>query len=760
MRGNMPAQLQSVRTGTVTAFSDRAVLTVFSATLFLSAFLLFSVQPFFAKMVLPILGGSPGVWSVAMVFFQAMLLAGYAYAHLLVSRFTLRTAALVHLGVIALAFIVLPIAIPAGWTEPPQTGQTFWLLALFTLAVGLPFFAVSANGPLLQAWFSRTSHPHADDPYFLYGASNIGSFASLILYIVAIEPFFTVSGQSLAWTAGYAALGLAIAGCGWITASRGSLQSAPVALHAEKPALETAVPVRTKVTWMALAAVPSGLLVAVTAHISTDIAAAPFLWVIPLALFLLTFVLAFARKPVFSIEHLSAIVPILAAFVFVSMVTGKHIPMLLTLAGHLVFFFFAALLAHSVLVSKRPAASGLTGFYFYMSLGGVMGGAFTTLVSPFVFNWVAEYPLLIVAALFCRPALWRAERREIRIFALIGLLVAVTINNPLVEHFVMPQGAGFYAIAISAFAVAAAISLWRSEALHLLFVLLVAGLSFAMQAASGNLHAERSFFGVVKAFHAQDGKFTVMAHGTTEHGAMRTAETSGRPTPIAYYHESGGIAAALFAAQEKYAASTSTEPMQVGAVGLGAGSLLCHRRPTENWTSFEIDKAVVDVASDPVLFRFVPACNEGDPIILGDARITLAKQPDGKFDYLLIDAFSSDSIPVHLLTVEALELYRSKLRPGGILAIHISNRYMELQSVVAALAETTGMTGRTGKFYPPEQLSEGEHINPSEVVVLANSEADLGPILRDERWQPLDAKNTTPWTDDYSNVLAAILRGI
>lgn len=750
----------SIVTPNTASGSDKALLALFSTTLLLSAFLLFSVQPFFAKMVLPILGGSPGVWSVAMVFFQAILLAGYAYAHLLTTHLRLTTAAMVHLGVIVAAFIVLPIAVPDGWTEPPQSGQTVWLLGLFAVAVGLPFFAVSANGPLLQAWFARTGHAHANDPYFLYGASNIGSFASLILFIVAIEPTMKVTDQSLAWTTGYALLGAAIACCAAFTLRR-QRQYLETVTQTEEPDRIADATAFDRFVWVALAAAPSGLLVAVTAHISTDIAAAPFLWVVPLALFLLTFVLAFARKPWLSIKQLSVIVPVLAAFVFVTMVMSSTLPVWLTLASHLTFFFFAALLVHSVLVSRRPAARDLTQFYFYMSLGGVFGGAFTALISPFVFNWVAEYPLLIIAVLACRPAVWQADRREMRIFVLIGLLLAATMNNPVLGGALMPANPGFFTMAIAGFAIAAALAQLRSEALHILFVLLVAGLCFSMQATSGALHAERSFFGVVKALHSHDGRFTIMAHGTTEHGAMRSHETRGRPTPIAYYHESGGIAAALFAAQNKRLELPSTAaPAQIGVVGLGTGSLLCHRRENETWTSFEIDKAVVDVARDDRLFRFMSACGNGDPVILGDARLTLAKQPTGKFDYLLIDAFSSDSIPVHLLTVQAIELYRAKLKHDGILAIHISNRYMELKSVLAAQAEATGMVGRGGSFSPPEHLKKGEHVNPSKVVVLANDTAALGEIANDPRWQPLQPKGTTAWTDDYSNVLAAIIRGL
>lgn len=730
---------------------SRLVLPVYTATIFLSAFMLFSIQPFFAKMVLPILGGSPSVWSVAMVFFQAVLLAGYGYAHLITTRLGLRSAAIVHAVVMLAALVVLPISIPAGWTEPPNSGQAYWLLGLFAIAVGLPFFAVSANGPLLQAWFARTGHAHADDPYFLYGASNIGSFASLFLYIVLFEPLLTVSDQSVAWTVGYVVLAGSVGICALLVLRR--VRSSTYELSSDRQ--ETKAPsIKQKLTWALLAAIPSGLLVAVTAHISMDIAAAPFLWVVPLALFLLTFVFAFARRRIFSIEFLSSILPMLAALIFLDMVMSNLLPTFVSLLAHLVFFFFAALLAHTVLVSKRPEAGHLTGFYFWMSLGGVLGGAFTTLFAPLAFNWIAEYPLLVIAALLCRPALHKRLDSRTRTIALFGLLVALSINNPHVTDLLMPDNPAFYAIAISGIALAAAISVLRSEPAHLFGLTLIAGLFFAMQSSGVVLNAQRSFFGVVKAMETADGSHHIMAHGTTSHGAMRVNKLESPPEPLAYYHRSGGIASSLFAAQAK----TGIKPIDIGIVGLGAGSLQCHRRASEKWTSFEIDQSVVDMASDQTLFRFLSECGGNDAIVIGDARITLAKQPDAAFDYLLIDAFSSDSIPVHLLTEEALRLYRSKLKPDGILAFHISNRYMELRSLIAAMAARIGMEGRAGRFDPPADAPADALINASEVAVLANSTEVLGNITNEPRWQPLIDTGTTPWTDDYSNLLAAILR--
>lgn len=692
------------------SFGVGGVLPLYALTIFLSAFLLFSVQPMFAKMVLPVLGGSPGVWSVAMVFFQATLLAGYAYAHFLTTRLSLRTAGAIHLVVLLTAFVFLPLALPAGWATPPESGHSLWLLGLMAVSIGLPFFAVAANSPLLQAWFARTGHDHAADPYFLYGSSNIGSFASLILYILLFEPAMTLPSQSFAWAIGFAVLTLAVALC-----LLRALSVRPASkTAAEKARAEVVEPSRRAaghpLQWIALAFVPSGLLVAVTAHISTDIAAAPFLWVIPLALFLLTFVIAFARRPLVTTEALSPVIMVLGIAVLLQMTLLKGLSVAVVLPLHLSFFFAAALIAHSFLVSLRPEASRLTAFYLWMSFGGVLGGAVTTLVSPLLFDIVIEYPLLVVAALLCRPSLY--EKRDLRIFGLRLPLMAA--------------------------------------ALGVTMVVLAVGQS--VRAVRDTLFIERSFFGVVRVFDASDSQLRVMKHGSTYHGVIRSDET-GRPTPLAYYHASGGIARALFAAQEKIAG----QPSQMGVVGLGSGSILCHRKPGERWTSFEIDRAVVAAASDPHLFRFVSACGEGDPIVIGDGRITLKDEADGTFDYLLIDAFSSDSIPAHLMTLEAFQLYRTKMKPDGILAVHISNRYLELKSVLAATVARLGMVGRFGAFKTQDDFT-ASGIFGTHVVVLAASEAALGSLADDPAWEPLTDVGTQVWTDDFSNLPAAIWR--
>jgi hypothetical protein len=748
------AFLDQAKPASTSLNSARLALAAFSITLFISAFLLFSVQPFFAKMVLPKLGGAPAVWSVAMVFFQSMLLAGYLYAHVLATRLTTRTAMLVHVTVMAAALLVMPIAIPAGWGSPPETGQAIWLLGLFVVSVGLPFFAVAANGPLLQAWFSRSGHPSAADPYFLYGASNLGSFASLILFAALIEPFSTVPDQSKAWMMGFVVLGAGIAVCALLAGN------APAASQARtdtaRPAeLQATIGAATIAKWVALAFVPSGLLVAVTAHITTDIAAAPFLWIVPLALFLLTFIIAFAKKPMLTERWLAPMTLIAALAMLSVMILKTMVPVLVKLPIHLAGFFIAALYCHALLVKARPNAVHLTAFYLWMSVGGVLGGIFASLAAPVLFNQVVEYPLLIALACLCRPDLWAKGIGRTAIWVSGAVIAAVTIATPAVaELIILPQQVTI--VMLCAIAVAVSLrNLGKAPIVGVLSVIVLGGVFFGMKNAERPLFTDRSFFGVVNVSVKGDGKFIAMTHGTTQHGVTAVDPATGVPEPLAYYHSTGALADTLFASQEKWAKSDAMHT--VGVVGLGTGSMLCHRKANERWVSYEIDKTVVDAASNPKLFRFISECRNGDPIIIGDARLKLEEKADGTFSYLQIDAFSSDAIPVHLLTREAFALYFSKMTDDGILAIHISNRYLELESLLQAVAEDAGFVGRS-RISTPSDADAKREVHKSHVVVLARNDAALGRLATDPNWQPLPDLGTRLWTDDYSNLIAAFLR--
>src|SRR6201996_6213104 len=379
---------------------NRLVLVTYTAAIFVSALLLFSVQPLFAKMVLPRLGGSPAVWSVAMVFFQSLLLAGYVYAHLLMRVKNRAIPIVVHLVLLLVAFAALPLAIATRWGEPPTSGYALWLLGLFVASIGLPFFALAANNPLLQAWFVRSGHPDGADPYFLYASSNIGSFLALLSYPFVVEPLFSLRTQNLIWTGGYGLLIVLIAGCGYL------LWQSPASAVAHNAAVQSDAPspsFGTRLRWVFLAAVPSGLLIAVTAHISTDVAAAPLLWVLPLSLYLLTWVLVFQQRPWLPHKWVLWLQPAAIAGVIVLLAVGGEQNLLLTLGGHQLCFFVIAMACHGELARTRPPAKYLTGFYVALSFGGMVGGLFAGLIAPFVFSWIAEYPILVALAALCRP---------------------------------------------------------------------------------------------------------------------------------------------------------------------------------------------------------------------------------------------------------------------------------------------------------------------------------------------------------------------
>jgi len=706
----MPAQTDAVEDHAVQtgkAGAGAGLLWGFGASLFLSALLLFSVQPIFAKMVLPTLGGTPAVWSIAMVFFQGVLLTGYLYAHALVRLIPLRTAVFVHLAIMAVGLLWLPFGIWPGFERAPEAGLPLWLLGLFALSIGFPFFAVSANAPLLQAWFSRTGHAHSSDPYFLYGASNLGSFFALLSYPVLIEPLLPISGQSSVWSWGYGLLIAAVLGCGLLAVQRSNAMAEE---HADADAREWVSPTgMQRLTWIMLAFIPSGLLVAVTAHLSTNIAAAPFLWVIPLALFLLTFVITFQRNPIIPHRIMLACLPFAVMGALVLPMTPLDVGILGDIVLHLAAFFIAAMVCHGELVARRPDAAHLTEFYLLMSLGGVLGGAFTSLLSPVIFSTVLEYPILLAAAL-----LVPRETREI-----LGRNRKITIGAlacvPLVS-----------------------MSVWML--------------------ADELDTRKRSFFGVITIDHSPEGVFRRFSHGTTIHGAERVADvklvndTDPRPESLSYYAKDGPMAEAIGLRR-----TLAGGPLNVGIVGLGVGSLACFQQAGDAWRFYEIDPAVVGFAKDPKWFNYLSRCTPDAPIVIGDARLTVQDEPASTFDILIIDAFSSDAVPVHLLTREAIQGYFSKLKPDGVLVMHLSNKYMDLSRVVSALAEADGWAVRH-KVHLRTREEKQKYWFPSEVMTLAREDSHMGGWNEASWSAPPDPENVVPWTDDYSNILSAILR--
>lgn len=735
----------------------RLILVVYTVAIFVSALLLFSVQPLFTKMVLPRLGGSPAVWSVAMVFFQSLLLGGYAYAHYLMTLRSRTVPVVVHLVLLAVAFVTLPLAISEGFGESPASGYAFWLLGLFAVSIGLPFFALAANNPMLQAWFVRTGHPNGPDPYFLYASSNIGSFLALLSYPLLIEPLFTLRVQNLIWTGGYALLIVLIASCGWLLIrSPGRAGQVTDAGGADAPAPAW----MTRLRWIFLSAVPSGLLIAVTAHISTDVAAAPLLWVLPLSLYLLTWVLVFQSRPLLPHSWMVMLQPLAIAVIIVLLAIGSEHRLLLTLIGHQVCFFIIAMACHGELARTRPPARYLTGFYVALSFGGMVGGLFAGLIAPYAFSWIAEYPILLGLAALCRPNDEDVAPDQNRwVWLIIAALAVAALAPTLVQSKLLAwlienrvYVIGFVAIFASMSAVALRAGPWKVAALFALALVLLR----AYPADEGRIESVRSFFGVHKIVETPQGQFHVLMHGTTIHGAQKIqnddgTKVEGRPEMLTYYSKDGGIGQAITAIRARKGA-----PLRAAAIGLGAGTLACAIEPGETWRFFEIDQTMIDTARDPKHFTYIRDCAPDLKPVLGDARLTFAKEPDGVYDLIIVDAYSSDAIPVHLATEEAMEIYKQKLAPHGAVVVHVSNRHLELASVIVGIADANDLKSWV---FNEDTGRDHEYIFSTNVVVSARDEADVGTIASSDKWlltEPEDGERV--WTDDYSNILGAVWR--
>jgi hypothetical protein len=731
---------------------ERLAPAIYALTLFTSALLLFAVQPMFTKMLLPRLGGAPAVWSVAMVVFQAALLAGYAYAHLLARTLRPGLAALVHLAFLAVAGLALPISVAHGFDVPPEGGLIPWLVVLIVASIGLPFVALSASAPLLQSWFAASGHARAGNPYVLYAASNVGSFAALIAYPFAIEPLMTLRMQAWTWTLGYGGLALLIAATALFAARATTIAPARSGEDAAAPTLGR------RLAWIALAAVPSGLVIAVTAHITTDVAAAPFLWVLPLALYLLTFVALFRDRPWIGGTLVARLTPFAVAPPAIGILDGSRALWLAAILLNLVAFFLLALACHGELYRRRPQPARLTEFYLWTSLGGVIGGVFAGLVAPYVFTSTTEYPILIIAALLGLPGAFAVAPRERVRIAGLTLMALAALLLPRLALDLRSSDSLHVAVELGLIAVGA-LMLWRRERPFELAALALVAFTTNAAWRSGvtTVETARSFFGVHQVVESADRRFRLLYHGTTIHGAerIRAADgtpVTGRPQPRTYYYFGGPISEGIEAAR-----AAPGGLAHVAAVGLGTGSLACHRRDGEIWTFFEIDPEVVRIARDAKLFRLLSACAPDLPVVLGDARITLAALPQ-RYDLIVLDAFSSDSIPVHLLTKEAFAGYLTRLAPHGTIVVHISNRHMELGRVVAAVGAANGLTTFIKQDESVTDPLQEFHAN-SLVAVLFREAADGTELAAKPGWRRIEPDQAVAaWTDDYSNILGAILR--
>jgi hypothetical protein len=779
------------------------VAVLFPATLFLTAWLLFSVQPMMAKLLLPALGGAPAVWNTCMVFFQAALLAGYCAAHLIATRLEARLAAAVGWLIFAVPLGLSGMAVAQDgaplWIASQgqrsvvrDVDPTTWAFAALATSVGLPVLALATSAPTLQKWYATSGQSGSEDPFFLYAASNLGSLTALVGYPLVLEVAFGLRQQVWIWSIGYAVAVVLVLCCA-LAAQRGrgtaggQASQSPAAGEGDRPAggrPDRAIPWRERLRWLVLAAVPSSLMLGVTSHLCTDVASIPLLWVIPLALYLLTFILAFARKVRLPMWSMDRLLPALALMWTLALVVEATEPVLLLFGLHLLTFFVAAMLCHGQLAAERPSPRHLTEYYLWLAAGGVLGGAFNALIAPHLFTRIVEYPLAVLAACWLRPApeasapagapaahAPRSADRLRRLLidvgwaGLVGLLAAVLITSwqsagrgtnralgGVEDHVVAGVLLAVPLVVAYLFA-----SRPRRYALALGAVLVASGMRPGVYGRS--LHVERTFFGVHRVTRDEAGRFHQLVHGTTVHGRQRWD-----PHPVfepsSYYTTSGPVGDVFQAYQAGRAAP------RVAVVGLGAGTLAWYAAGrAEEWTFFEIDPTVERIARDPRYFTYLRDAFPDTSrlkIVLGDARLNLGRAPHRHYGLIVLDAFNSDAVPLHLLTREALQLYLDRLAPRGLIALHTSSGHLDFKPVLARLAASV---------QPPlvcyaradadEDITRAERAlgkEQSEWVVLARAPADLGRLVAAEtEWRRLHGSPAAPlWTDDFSNLFSVL----
>lgn len=737
----------------------RPPLTVlYASSLFLSAFLLFSVQPMVGKYLLPLMGGGPSVWNTAMVFFQILLLGGYAYAHGMARFLPVRTQMLIHGGLFCVAGASLPLALAAG-ADPTGHNPFLWQLTAMLGMAAVPFFVLSSTAPLLQHWFTKSRHERSDNPYFLYAASNAGSLIGLLAYPFLIEPLLTLKNQSLSWSWGYVLLGIVIAGTALLSKPQSNTQ---VALEEKNDA--DSVTWKQRATWIFLAFVPSSLMLGLTSYITTDVTTVPLFWVVPLALYILSFIIAFSEKPFFPLTLTRILQGGATVVLLISLTLGQAETRWSYVIIHLLFFFFSALLCHQELSALKPKSRHLTEFYLLMSFGGALGGLFNSLLAPLIFLMPFEYTFAMIFLLFCRymadpEQIWKKSVLPLREWNFqhhwsIGLILILSAlaGSTLYRAIDLVAGIAFF------FVLTRLIQTRWAFAFVSLFIM-AANPLIPWSFLKDNLVIHRNYYGIVRVWDSDDVR--VISHGTTNHGGQAIPPEH-RFTPLSYYGRTSGLSDVFQTG--RMAPSLEGDRFRIGVIGLGTGSISCFfNRPDFDFEYFEIDSSVISIATNPEYFTFLSDCGVSYKIHEGDGRLLISKEPDASYDMIVVDAFSSDNIPIHVMTQEAVAMYRKKLRPGGILIFHISNRFFNLEYELAAISQSTGMKYlyKLSRGSAHLKHKEETHISdqPTKYVVLTDNDQaieDLAFISKE--WHSLDAPASwKPWSDDYASILRSMV---
>ncbi len=709
-----------------------------------------------AKMILPLLGGSPAVWNTSLVFYQTCLLAGYAYAHYGSGWLGTKRHALLHLNLVLAAVLLLPVVLPIQWFATPTQSPAELVLTVLCVSVGFPFLVVSAGSPLLQKWFAQCQHKAASDPYFLYAASNMGSMIGLVAYPILIEPNLTLSQQNHFWFYGYLGLLVLTSSCVLLYLRPLSrpveIESGSLAIATQEPEPVPSWP--DKLRWLVWALVPSSLLSGVTTYVTTDVVSAPLFWVVPLALYLFSFVVAFGRSGWATSEFLVRRQAFLLLGAILTVVLQANQPVYLILPIHLLAFFATALLCHGQLAALRPSSRYLTDYYLWISLGGMLGSLFNAILAPAIFTSVVEYSLAMAAAAFMRPDIGAdstsaRQRRFDWAFpaALLALMLGFIWFGRSSALF---AGANLRLLVYGITGVLCLSFAYRP----IRFGVGIAALLVIAQALPPPygqvLYADRSFFGAYRAIYDSAGNRYALFHGTTVHGAQ-SANKSMRLQPPSYYHRTSPVGQVL--RTEARSGTTSN----VAIVGLGTGALACHGARSQRFTFYEIDPLVEKIARDDRLFTYLRDCPPKIEVVIGDARRSLVNAADRQYQLLVLDAFSSDVIPVHLLTREAVALYLSKTTADGALLFHISNRYMDLAPVLTRIAREFNLLPYIWNDLQisPRESAEGK--SASRWILLAPNSQVARHYAADNRWRPLDGSGEVDlWTDEFSDVLKVL----
>jgi hypothetical protein len=699
----------------------------FTAAMFSGAVQLFLLEPMLAKMLLPGFGGAPAVWVTCVLFFQVTLLAGYAYAHVLTTWLPRRGQVLLHVALLALCFAFLPINISDRLVSTSSDRPAVMLLGILAFGAGLPFFMLSSTTPLLQRWFGACGDLEAHDPYHYFAASNAGSLLALLAYPLLVEPNFSLPMQSGLWAVGFCLWVLVFAVCAravWRSnvgnpKSRASeppmnhrLNTDPIPRSIRVPSM-AAVSNFAKLHWVLLAFVPSSLMLGCTSHLSADVASFPLMWIVPLALYLLSFIFAFARSTPAWVPHTAVFALPLALGLQLASSGATGLGM--SVAIHLTTLFLVALVCHGEVAKRRPSTQYLTEYYLWIAFGGALGSCFNALLAPMLFSWVMEYPIALSFAAFLLPPLFPGTQRwNLRL-----------INRTL------PIALGCLVAAVFA---------WNRY-------------QFVQDALL--LSEQRTFFGVYRVVRDSDGKTCVMIHGHTWHGMqIQSDDPRERRIPLLYYSPTGPIGQVFFAFHGP------TGKARIALIGLGIGNLAGYAESGQDFTFYEIDPGVAAIARDKHYFTYLAdaeARGADVRVVLGDGRLALERDHDRRFGMIIVDAFTDDAIPTHLLTREAFKLYQDRLDEDGLLALHITNEHINLEPIVAELARDQQLIAliQEDADLSPEERQRGKA--PSTWVVLARQLEHLGPLCDSKRWRSLQpARSPILWRDDYTNLLPII----